>query len=156
MPDDSQRTRLSAEELALLRERYTPTDPPPCPVCGEPRQMTGFGPGSLERWGCEGFMADPEEEGHLIYKPGRSFADEHSDRASLTRHTFHDRLVVRALDDLDAAATTLAAVLGAVRAAHEAAHTNSQGDPLFERCTHGVCRRVRRAAGCEENTHEPA
>lgn len=70
-----------AQLVARLRERYTADVPPPCPVCGDALSVASMGGGNATVWTCSELMDDPDEEGHLIAKPGRgvnapSMADE--------------------------------------------------------------------------------
>ncbi len=91
---------LTKEERALLRQFYTPQAIPKCRICGEELSMQDS---RTKEYGCSGYMPDPELEGHLILKPGRSFLDDHYKNSLTVFFGQGSTLVIKALDCLESA-----------------------------------------------------
>lgn len=58
------------EALARLRERYTAEPVPPCPICGHERSVASIGGGHATVYACSPLETDPDDESHLIPRPG--------------------------------------------------------------------------------------
>lgn len=64
------------ELLAEIRERYEPTEVPPCRVCGEALSLQQCGGGEPSVWACAGHTYG--EDGRITgRRPGRRIADQH-------------------------------------------------------------------------------
>lgn len=94
-------TPLTDEELAVLRERYTPEPVPPCRVCGGRLTIGSMGGGNATKWGCATPDAPP--------LPDYRFKDEIKDRwfhyrySSWTQYRDCDSLVIRLVAMVEAA-----------------------------------------------------
>src|SRR5574341_666871 len=90
---------LTQEERALLRQIYAPKPIPKCIICDE--QLT-LQDSRNHIYGCQGFMSDPDNEGHLLYKSGREFLDEHYKASRISFFGEGSQLVIKCLDLLEA------------------------------------------------------
>ena len=77
----AERAPLTDEQIARLRQRYTPPAIPPCRVCGGPLSIGAVGGGQPTVWACSGQEADPDHPGRLRRQLGRGVADEHYSRS---------------------------------------------------------------------------
>lgn len=124
VPDEETRAGF---DLGVLRHNYTPETIPPCRVCGEPLSIASLGGGPTV-YACDGMEDDPNEPGHLLWKPGRTPADEHYSQSRYIAYRDGDRRVLALIDELEESRKTLAIVhqdrehtrreLEAERAAH--------------------------------------
>lgn len=60
-----------AKVVDVLRERYAPTEVPPCRVCGGPLSLAAIGGGKPTVWACSGNEDDPDRPGYIRSQPGR-------------------------------------------------------------------------------------
>lgn len=83
------------ELIASLAERYRPSEPPPCRVCGAALSIQAIGGGEPTVWACAGYEDDPERQKIARYKADRSPADEHYERSRwIDRRQGGDSLVM--------------------------------------------------------------
>lgn len=79
--------------IERLREYHTPTEIPPCRICGRPLTIQAIGGGKPTVWGC----SEWDENGERV--PGRRCADQHYGDSKFEDHK-HSDSDVRALLDL--------------------------------------------------------
>lgn len=84
-------TELSDEELlALVQAKHTAEPVPPCSLCGAKLTISSAGGGRATVWACDGL----EEGPGVVWKPGRTPADEHYARSRFTQFRSGDSHVL--------------------------------------------------------------
>lgn len=108
LPGEGERGLPDREALARLRERYTAELVPPCPVCGHERSIGSMGGGHATVYACPPVQADPDDDGHLIPRPGYDLGRgqegywDHYQRSQWTQYRPGDPDVLALIDLVDA------------------------------------------------------
>jgi hypothetical protein len=84
----------NGELVEKILERHTPTEIPPCRVCGGKLSIGSIGGGGPTVWACSTMEDDPDRPGHLRYKEGRSCGDDHYGQSRFEDHRHTDGLAL--------------------------------------------------------------
>ncbi|HDU1493014.1 TPA: ead/Ea22-like family protein [Klebsiella pneumoniae] len=92
-------TKLTAEKLEEIRQRYRPTLVPKCHICGVEMTIQRMSAGRIT-YGCSGATYD---ETGCHYAPGRSIADDHYAESRITVVDTSDPDVLTLVEKLEKA-----------------------------------------------------